>query len=419
VPPARTDIANYSARLAAHLQKFAEVTFCYPDDAPRENRWPAKKISQLHPSEVNQADLCVYNLGNDAEFHCQIFQWACLHPGLVVLHERAIHEFFLGYLGYRNGKLNESSVCRYLETMAYWYGEPGLLTAIDVCNGKKTATECSEDYPLYEIALSNALAVLTHNSLISPEISEIFPLLPVLYLPLPYSIPSHAPPQRKGLSNTFRLIVFGYLGANRRLVEFIQAWSKSPWRERFTLDIAGTMFEQERFDAAVSDSGLGSRIFIHGFVSEEKLDRLLRQADLAINLRFPTMGEASGSQLRIWANRLASVVTNVGWYGQLPDETVIKVSNDEEQEDLLHLFEQLVNGDVELSGVADAGWKQLQDHAADQYVDGLMKWYDKNREKLAQLWSKRKQITTLAREQAKLIPGNARIRPPQLLFDDL
>ena len=36
--------------------------------------------------------------------------------------------------------------------------------------------------------------------------------------------------------------------------------------------------------------------------------------ELLINLRYPTMGEASLSQLRIWRHALPSMVTQVGWH---------------------------------------------------------------------------------------------------------
>ena len=419
MPPARTDIANYSARLAPYLREHAEVQFCYPDDAPHDGALPAKKISQLSRREVNKAHLCVYNLGNNAEFHGQIYEWNCLHPGLVVLHERAIHQFFLGHLGFWDGTLDESSVCRYLETMIYWYGERGYRFALDVCHGKKNPIECVDEYPLYEIALGNALGVLTHNPLISKEIRERFPLLPVIDLPLPYSVKKGELPRQTIIKEKFRFVAFGFIGANRRLAEFVQAWAESPWRDRFTLDIAGTMFERERFDAVVRQSGLGNRISNHGFVDDAHLDLLLRQADLAINLRYPTMGEASGSQLRIWSNGLASVVTDIGWYGQLPDETVFKVRPEHQRKDLLNLFRKIVHGEADLAGVADAGRRQLKSHAVDQYVGDLMKWYDREQKRLGQLWSKRKQIRSLAREQAKLVSGDSMISPPQFLFDVL
>jgi CelD/BcsL family acetyltransferase involved in cellulose biosynthesis len=42
------------------------------------------------------------------------------------------------------------------------------------------------------------------------------------------------------------------------------------------------------------------------------------------------MGEASGSQLRIWAHGLPSLVTRTGWYATLPENAVFFVDPEDE-----------------------------------------------------------------------------------------
>ena len=75
----------------------------------------------------------------------------------------------------------------------------------------------------------------------------------------------------------------------------------------------------------LEETGLECRVEVHGFVPEPELDAKLAEAHLVFNLRYPTMGEASGSQLRIWNAAAAAVVTDLGWYGSLPDDTVFKI----------------------------------------------------------------------------------------------
>ncbi len=82
-------------------------------------------------------------------------------------------------------------------------------------------------------------------------------------------------------------------------------------------------------------------VTLHGFVPAEDLEAALTSAHLAINLRFPTMGEASVSQLQIWDHALPSLVTRVGWYATLPQETVAFVRPEHEITDIqahLHAF---------------------------------------------------------------------------------
>ena len=44
-----------------------------------------------------------------------------------------------------------------------------------------------------------------------------------------------------------------------------------------------------------------------------------------INLRFPSSGEASGSLLHAFSHGKATIVSDIAWFSELPDEIVKKV----------------------------------------------------------------------------------------------
>ena len=75
---------------------------------------------------------------------------------------------------------------------------------------------------------------------------------------------------------------------------------------------------------------LKDTVKVHGYAPAADLDGALSTAGLAINLRYPTMGEASASQLRIWEHALPSLVTRVGWYASLPEDAVAHVRPENE-----------------------------------------------------------------------------------------
>lgn len=84
------------------------------------------------------------------------------------------------------------------------------------------------------------------------------------------------------------------------------------------------------------------------------------------------MGEASGSQLRIWSRALASVVTDTGWYASLPDECVFKIRPKHEAEDLGRLLQRLVAQPEQVQQVGAAGARQLAVHAPEHYAHRLI-----------------------------------------------
>jgi len=51
--------------------------------------------------------------------------------------------------------------------------------------------------------------------------------------------------------------------------------------------------------------------------------------DVLVNLRYPTMGETSGSVIRALSLGKPLVVSDVGWFSELPDDVVLKVPVDD------------------------------------------------------------------------------------------
>jgi glycosyltransferase involved in cell wall biosynthesis len=56
---------------------------------------------------------------------------------------------------------------------------------------------------------------------------------------------------------------------------------------------------------------------------------LMAACDVLVNLRYPTMGETSGSVVRALSLGKPLIVSDVGWFSELPDDAVLKVPVDE------------------------------------------------------------------------------------------
>ena len=75
-------------------------------------------------SDLPSFDAVFYNLGNDFQQYGWIFDVARLHPGIVVLHDRTSHRFFLDYYLQHRRRPD-----LYVARMAEHYGVAGLTTA--------------------------------------------------------------------------------------------------------------------------------------------------------------------------------------------------------------------------------------------------------------------------------------------------
>lgn len=382
LPPAQTGIADYTAQLLPFLCAQAEVTL-WTD----QEQWDRslEKLATVRPyrgdqiswHELNQADLTVYHMGNNRLTHGGLWQISRQHPGLVILHDLHLHHFIAGM--YLCVWQDPGS---YVNQLTRCCGPLGAWAAHEFLQGRVSIDWMSLHFPVTELALEQALGVVVHTSKCRRAVNR-HDRWPVLCLPLPYAASSQAQPAKKGpalrptTGAKHQLIMFGHIGKNRCPDQILQALAQFPWRDHFHLDVFGGLEDGPAFQEQIRKWNLSERVHLHGHVSEAILEAALASADLAINLRYPTMGEASHSQLRIFSHALPSVVTRVGWYAGLPHDVSAKVRPGQEVADLQqHLLTLLQDPEY----VRDMGLKGRQFleryHTPQAYVRNLVEFAD-------------------------------------------
>lgn len=315
--PARTDIAHYTGRVLHELGARARVTLWTDQQQwyPSLERHAA--VRRFHPDEtpweaLNSADAVFYNIGNDGRFHGAIGSIARRFPGFAIMHDVLLHDSVSFDCKGRNDR------AAYLQIMQSLYGARGRRDGELYWKGVLAAEQMGRAYSCAPLFLISSLAAVVHSRVAERALSKEADV-PVVRLPLPFPARRRAPRPHNG-PPPWKLVVFGFLGANRCLQQILDALALLP-DQPFHLhvygeDCGGMSILRERLPH------LAGRVSLHGFVPETELDRALASAHLALNLRYPTKGEASGSQLRIWSHALPSLVMRIGWYAELPAGTV-------------------------------------------------------------------------------------------------
>ena len=122
---------------------------------------------------------------------------------------------------------------------------------------------------------------------------------------------------------------------------------------------------------------LGEGVLRLDYQEEQDLWQLLADSDVAVSLRWPTMGETSGMAIRALSLGKPLVVSDVGWFSELPDPVAAKVPVDEfEIETLAAVLELLARDDelrTRMSGAASAYVRAAHDldRVADLYVAAI------------------------------------------------
>ena len=377
LPPAKTGIADFVKGVLPCLSERAEVTL-WTEQAksdPAIKQYAEVRTYELDDMpwvELNQADLNFYNLGNNHLFHGSIWQVARRQPGVVILHDLRLHEFFDSL--YRQQWRDTDG---YLAQMETYYGEEGLRAAEElVRNGGSGVHSLAERYPLTALALENSLGVLVHTAEAYDELKSANRGL-LAYAPLPFSQKSQSTLDQQNRTRAagppYRLIVFGYINRNRCLDTVLQALARFPQLDKFFLEIYGEVWDPGHVRNQVQALGLSRQVALRGFASEENLDAALAGAHLAINLRNPTMGEASISQLRIWAHALPSLVSRIGWYGRLPDSVVAHVRPEHEVEDIQAHLTAFLAAPERFAKMGEQGRRLLSEaHSVEKYVEAIL-----------------------------------------------
>lgn len=352
--PDRTDIAEYSHRVQSALEGHFSLNLIEPNKAEDLGSYALKGDT-------------FFNIGNDARFHGPILRAVQRHSGIVVAHDYRIQDLIIAEF-VRQGAGWED---RYQAMMSRIYGAEGAAAARQFCQGRQSTLQLAVDFPGIELVAERALCMVTHNPLLAGEIAERTGLF-CATLPLPFPITSdtaESADRPLEADQTIDLLVFGYIGDNRKIATICELLSERG-DPRFRLHVAGAPGPGVR---ALLDSLQATGTLVdHGFVPERELDELIRSSALVINLRDPSMGEVSGSQLRIFANHGLSVVTDHGWYSSLPDDCVLKVKPGEAKKGLNMVLQQLAKDPSAFKGFRERGFEHVRrNHSLERFADAF------------------------------------------------
>jgi glycosyltransferase involved in cell wall biosynthesis len=151
---------------------------------------------------------------------------------------------------------------------------------------------------------------------------------------------------------------FGVVNASKRIPELLTAIAKvRELHPDVTLLLVGPTSPGFDLDRRLQRLGLaGDGLVREGWIDEARLWALMGGCDVLVNLRHPTMGETSGSVIRALTLARPLVVSDVGWFAELPAEAALKIPADEHEVELLtRALELLVTREDVRAAMGHAG----------------------------------------------------------------
>lgn len=307
LPPSRSGIADYSTLLLPALRERIDVVV-----AEQGKRAP-------------RADVALYHLGNDPDAHGWILDALYEHPGVVVLHEYVLHHLIAGTtIGRGKGR-------DYLDAMERELGVAGRLLGLGVLDNLLPLLweTQPERFPLSGVVLDRATGLIVHSNYVAERARAAGYDGPLWRIPHPVW-PMGAVEPATDVSGDPLIGCFGFLNMNKRIPQLLEAFASfRQTRPGARLLLAGGSGERFDVERRLERLGLTDGVERMDYVPEERMWSLMAACDVLVNLRYPTMGETSGSVIRALALGQPLLVSDVGWFSELPGEAVLKVPVDD------------------------------------------------------------------------------------------
>jgi glycosyltransferase involved in cell wall biosynthesis len=354
LPPERSGIADYSALLLPALQQRIDVTV----------------VTRGASKPPRGTDVALYHIGNNPDAHGWIVDALERRQGLVVLHEFVLHHLIAGLT------LGRGDYEGYLSAMQRDSGVLGRMLAHGVVDHLLPPIweERAQDFPLAGRVLDRAEGVICHSHYVERLAREYGYEGPIWVVPMP-AWPSVKLTTRLAPTGRFPVLAcLGHLNAAKRVPQLVEAFERV--RRRFPdalLVLAGSAAPGLRFDVARLDDG----VLRLDYRDENDLWQLLADCDVCVSLRWPTMGETSGMAIRALSLGKPLVVTDAGWFAELPDSVAAKVPVDDfEVATLAAMLELLAEDDDlrERMSVAASQYARREhdlDRVADLYLAAI------------------------------------------------
>jgi glycosyltransferase involved in cell wall biosynthesis/SAM-dependent methyltransferase len=320
LPPAKSGIADYSAAVLEHLNKSIEV-----------ETFAAKPAA----FDASRYDVCVYQLGNNP-YHGFVYEAALEHPGVVVMHEANLHHLIADLT------INRNDWDGYVREVGRNHGPDAEEYAERYVRTRQRAPDYS--LAMLRSVLACSRGAIVHSDAVGAELrAQGFegPIARILHGAWTAPADRMSYRARLGLPERTPLIgVFGFLKPYKRIAESLRAFRRLV---RAVPDarmiLVGEAHPDLPLPSLVTSMGLEQQVRHLDFVPMDDFNGYLGACDIVLNLRYPTVGESSGTLQRALGMGKAVIVSDVGSFRELPDDICLKVPVNATEEE--HLFEYM------------------------------------------------------------------------------
>jgi glycosyltransferase involved in cell wall biosynthesis/SAM-dependent methyltransferase len=341
--PQPSGISDYSEELLPFLAEHAEIALFVdgfvPSNPEIRGRFPHHDYRHNRSilNTLGNYDAIVYHMGNDHRYHAGMLAVMRDHPGIVVFHDFALQDFFLG-LSQASGRIEV-----YLEEMFACHGRRATRDAAEAMERGSTPPQLARplDFPMNCRLAQTAEGIIVHSEWGRARFAAAAPSVPVAHINMPIKpLPDSKLNAQSddSTTNAVQIANFGLITPGKGIEQALRALAALKADHNFHYTLVGEPNSFFDVRALIREQDMQDRVTITGHVPLVEFERRIAATDIALNLRERTVGETSASLCRIMAAGVPAIVFNVGAFAELPANAVVKIDQDGNATDLLEAY---------------------------------------------------------------------------------
>lgn len=325
LPPIRSGIAAYNAELLPILAPRFDIDV-YVDPRPVTGA-PLEALRHAATCAVFSAHdfvwkhqqapyhLIVYQLGN-ATWHEYMWPYVFRYPGLAVMHDGQLHHARAKAL------LGRSRQDDYRAEFAYSHPDADRSFAEFGVAGFKGSLYYF--WPMIRGVVDSSIAVAVHSGWLARDLGEQFPHARIEAITMGVPDPAEGDEARFSDSgrdvrhqlgvpaDAFVFAAYGLVTPEKRIIAALDALANvlrvAPASCLLLVGDTASYFDVRE---EARTRGVANRVFVAGYVEDERLPAYIAAADVCLSLRWPSSRETSASWLRSMAGGKPTIITDL------------------------------------------------------------------------------------------------------------
>ncbi len=386
----RSGISKYTLSIVNTLSNQAEVDLWTPqkvDNFFLDNVSVYEAtLNKENIEKLEEYDIVIYNMGNDITSHYEIYEFYKRKKGILILHDKVMHHFFLEYFVKKIQKPH-----LYNTLMEHYYGVGGKKIAEE--SFKRNIPVWNTDaviyFPLFEFCLLNACGIIVHSKETLQMISKKT-IVPCKLINHPFYIYNYEYNNKPLLTkkalnipeDKMILLSSGSIVPSKRIDKVIKVISENnKLKNNLCYLIVGNDDHEyaDNLKLFISKYQLENTIKLIGKVDDHKLHSYIKNADICVNLRFPSTESASGSLIEQLYFKKPVIVSKVGFYDELPDDIVMKIDIKNEEQNLYNVLIDLLKNQHLRETISEKAFKFAEiNFSVESYTKNLLDFIEKS-----------------------------------------